>query len=385
MFDVIQATAKAKAEKAAAEEAQKAAKGSLARAKAAQKVEAARVELANAEIAAAQAELERANQALREASPFDRAEAVKAQSAALAKLTQAQAAAAQAREAKAAADRATAAVSAAQAVSMWQPTTVEPTTMQKVQILKQVGGSWEMVVDCAAQFNPTKLQLSKKASWKTEKTWKSNVGNTTFTGGDPISLSVDLFFDTTTTGGDVRQYTSPLMDLTMVDLVEATKWLSEEDIKKQIEGLEKSISGAEEGTDTSSLKRQVEDLKKALTGKAAGTAGAPPKCKFVWGSFSFLAIVESVNVTFTMFLPNGTPVRATAKMKMKQIEEQALYPPQNPTTRNAARKMWVVREGQTLDWIAYQEYGDPALWRYIAQTNNLDNPRDLRPGQVLDL
>jgi len=58
---------------------------------------------------------------------------------------------------------------------------------------------------------------------------------------------------------------------------------------------------------------------------------------------------------------------------------------QNPTTRTEARKIWVVHEGQTLDWIAYQEYGDPAYWRHIAETNNLANPMDLRPGQALKL
>ncbi len=45
----------------------------------------------------------------------------------------------------------------------------------------------------------------------------------------------------------------------------------------------------------------------------------------------------------------------------------------------------MVHEGQTLDWIAYQEYGDPAYWRHIAETNDLANPKDLRPGQVLKL
>jgi nucleoid-associated protein YgaU len=43
----------------------------------------------------------------------------------------------------------------------------------------------------------------------------------------------------------------------------------------------------------------------------------------------------------------------------------------------------VVKERDTLDWIAYDEYGDTAMWRFIAETNNLDNPQRLTPGQVL--
>jgi nucleoid-associated protein YgaU len=44
-----------------------------------------------------------------------------------------------------------------------------------------------------------------------------------------------------------------------------------------------------------------------------------------------------------------------------------------------------VSEGQTLAWIAYQEYGDSGYWRHIAETNDLADPLDLRPGQVLKL
>ena len=94
--------------------------------------------------------------------------------------------------------------------------------------------------------------------------------------------------------------------------------------------------------------------------------------------------MQSVNVTYTMFLPDGTPVRARAKVKMRQIEE-GLHAPQNPTSRSVPRRVWVVKERQTLDWIAYKEYGDPALWRHLAQLNDLDNPLSLRPGQVLNL
>jgi nucleoid-associated protein YgaU len=38
-----------------------------------------------------------------------------------------------------------------------------------------------------------------------------------------------------------------------------------------------------------------------------------------------------------------------------------------------------------LDWIAYQEYGDAAAWRHIAEVNNLHNPLSLVPGQLLKL
>ena len=292
-------------------------------------------------------------------------------------------------------------------------------TIQKVQIYR-VGQS-QPVVDCSAQFNPTQLQLAKKASWKTEKAPKKNIGNTTFAGGEPIKLSVKLFFDTTATGDDVRGYTGPLMALTMIDVkrigtlgsqlsgglaartselasVSAEiarvedlstsgwtkfwnydEWERNEKEKKRLPSLRARKSRLEKKMQAAT--QQLADFQSG----AIGSGATPPKCKFVWGSFSFIAVMQSVNVTFTMFLPDGTPVRATAKVGLMQVEDELEYAPQNPTSRSVPRKVWVIKAGQTLDWIAYKEYGDPAMWRYIAQTNDLNNPRDLRPGQVLSL
>lgn len=286
--------------------------------------------------------------------------------------------------------------------------------MQKVKIFKKSSsGDFEPVVDCTAQFNPEKLSINKKASWKTEKTWQSNIGNTTFSGGDPIALSAELFFDTTDSdAADVRTYTEPLMALTLVNLDEAAKIDSPEAVKDELDLAKKELQNAEKSRDD--LKKQmdegdsvvqqalqpaydqaqqdvdqkqarVDELEKQSKGLTAGSKAAPPICKFVWGSFSFVSIMESVKVTYLMFRPDGTPVRAKAKIKMKQIEEDTFYPPQNPTSRTRPRKVWIVQEGQRLDWIAYQEYGDSSMWRYLAEINRLDNPMQLRPGQVINL
>ena len=84
-----------------------------------------------------------------------------------------------------------------------------------------------------------------------------------------------------------------------------------------------------------------------------------------------------------MFDPEGVPLRA--KVGVTLLEVPVKQTGQNPTSRTDPRKVWVVQEGQTLDWIAYQEYGDSAHWRHIAETNDLVNPKDLYPGQMLKL
>jgi len=84
-----------------------------------------------------------------------------------------------------------------------------------------------------------------------------------------------------------------------------------------------------------------------------------------------------------MFKADGTPLRAKVNVTFLRVPEKPAR--QNPTSQSEPRKIWVVHEGETLDWIAYEEYGDPAYWRHIADTNDLINPKDLRPGQILKL
>lgn len=184
------------------------------------------------------------------------------------------------------------------------------------------------------KFRPTQISLEKSAGWHDKRSEKNNVPQPTFAGGESATLSLDLFFDTTDTGADVRGTTDKLVKLTV---------------------------------------KQSADKQ-------------PPLCRFVWGKItSFLAYVPSVGVTFTMFLGNGTPVRAEVRLTLRQYVDEDLFKRQNPTSYSEARKTWLVVEGQTLDWIAYQEYGDPAHWRHIAQTNHLADPLSLYPGQILKL
>ncbi|HML25871.1 MAG TPA: LysM peptidoglycan-binding domain-containing protein, partial [Methanomethylovorans sp.] len=46
-------------------------------------------------------------------------------------------------------------------------------------------------------------------------------------------------------------------------------------------------------------------------------------------------------------------------------------------------KFYVTKQGDSLWSIAYREYGDPALWRYIADANKIHDPRSLETGAEL--
>ncbi len=196
----------------------------------------------------------------------------------------------------------------------------------------------ERPIECL--FNPNEYTFSKRNTWTAGKVPGKNVPQLEFSGGDSMTLTMQLFFDTYATGQDVRRITNRIWKLMNIN---------------------------EKLTDMTSVK------------------GRPPMVEFQWGStWSFQAVITSISQKFTMFRYDGTPVRATLDVTFQQAKEKGKYPGQNPTTvGEPGYRRRVVTEEDTIDWIAYEEYGDSAMWRFIADTNNLDDPSRLKPGQVL--
>ena len=110
---------------------------------------------------------------------------------------------------------------------------------------------------------------------------------------------------------------------------------------------------------------------------------APPICTFTWGDFNLRCLVERIGGRFTLFLSDGTPVRATLNVSLKEFVDVAVEVRRNPIQSADHQKIVTVTRGDTLSSIAADQYGDPALWRPIATANGIDNPRRLEGGQVL--
>ena len=168
-----------------------------------------------------------------------------------------------------------------------------------------------------------------------------------FVKGGARTLTVDLFFDTYEEGTDVRIFTDRI-----------TGW------------------------DSGSMFSKLPGISKGLM-DIDSDLHAPPICMFVWGAFIFPCIIERVTKRFTMFLPEGIPVRATLTVALKEYKEYEAQL-QEASRQSADRtKTWRVKQGDSLWSIAAEEYDDPDLWRPIAEANNIDNPRILKSGVEL--
>lgn len=114
-----------------------------------------------------------------------------------------------------------------------------------------------------------------------------------------------------------------------------------------------------------------------------GTFHAPPRVEFIWGVFSFKAVVEKLSQRFTMFLGNGTPVRATLNITFKQfrsLPEQLEQPRRNSADKT---KLRTFTADDSLWHLAFREFGEPKYWRLIARHNRIENPFAIEPGDAL--
>lgn len=153
--------------------------------------------------------------------------------------------------------------------------------------------------------------------------------------------------------------------------------------------LEVFLDSSEEPDDNAVMKK-VEALFACCETTARSVAAkqpSPPWVVFQWGSFAtarFTAYVVSVDASYTLFGTTGVPIRATCQMQLHEIPSRTKG--QNPTSGAlTARRVHRVVAGDSLQSVAWREYGDAAAWRAIAEANAIDDPAALRAGEELML
>lgn len=130
--------------------------------------------------------------------------------------------------------------------------------------------------DIEFMFNPSELSLSRGMSIEQSPGARTETGQnkTSFKHPNPYSMTVNnLIFDTYESGKSVLDH-----------------------VKK--------------------LSKVVE-----FTTKGKGQNKRPPIYIFTWGKNEYLRVfVESFNCKLSLFLPDGTPVRASIDLKMQQVD-----------------------------------------------------------------
>ena len=112
---------------------------------------------------------------------------------------------------------------------------------------------------------------------------------------------------------------------------------------------------------------------------------APPVVRLVWDTQVFLGVLESLSITYVLFSPDGIPLRAKLGVTLKEYRPAEVQVRECPTASPDFEKIYTVRLGDTLSGIAGAVYRDPGVWRAIARENDIQDPRQLDPGQILTI
>jgi len=135
-------------------------------------------------------------------------------------------------------------------------------------------------VEVAAHFNPASLQYTVSNTLKEEGSGakkKQYVSQTT------AKLTMDLVFDTTATGVDVRSVTDK----------------------------------------TAKLLKPI----------AEGGKHVPPKVEFSWGAYVFVGMVEQYKETLDFFAASGVPLRSSVNITLSSQDDVSFDSPKNPQAK----------------------------------------------------
>ena len=183
-----------------------------------------------------------------------------------------------------------------------------------------------------AYFNPKEFSVTKAVTWNQHKKPGHDKPFVQFTTGQPAKLAVELFFD----GYEKRKSVKPECRLLL----------------------------------------RMAQMDPELH--------YPPQVQFEWANNdTFKGVMDNVSAKYTMFLEDGTPVRAAVTIGMQSATPTDKTDKSNETLSPDYAKLHTMRRGETLHAIADREYDDASEWRRIADANGIDDPLSIEPGTKL--
>ncbi len=111
---------------------------------------------------------------------------------------------------------------------------------------------------------------------------------------------------------------------------------------------------------------------------------APP-VRFLWGSFKFDGMVDSLEESLEFFSPDGKPLRASVSLALSQqkILETSFEGDGRVPSSPGQKPFTPVKRGDSVQNLASRSGN--RNWQLVAAANAIEDPLRLPPGQLLDL
>ena len=197
----------------------------------------------------------------------------------------------------------------------------------KFTVLKGTNQDKEIVL----QYNPSQYSVEDNNEFSEKKLMGLKGVIHQFTGTKKSDLSLELMFDSTSLGKDVRELIKPLDTILKID----------------------------------------------------SELHAPPPCNFSWGSFSFNGIVSNLRKDFTYFYHNGIPARVKVSLTLKPYDDVKQTLAELDLHSSDISKERTFNEDDSIFLMSHREYNQTSSWRFIAEANDIDNPLLIPIGKKL--
>lgn len=115
----------------------------------------------------------------------------------------------------------------------------------------------------------------------------------------------------------------------------------------------------------------------------------PPGVRFIWGTFMFDGVMDSLNENLEFFSEDGKPLRASVSISVSKQEIQFQFGNQKPPGLGSSDSPGTNQQAAAQAGDSVQKMAGRANkqndWQSIAAANGIENPRNLAPGTLIDL
>lgn len=130
-------------------------------------------------------------------------------------------------------------------------------------------------------------------------------------------------------------------------------------------------------------------IKPEQQGSGRNVQWKAPGVQFIWGTFLFNGVMDSINEKLEYFSEDGKPLRAMLSISISSQDIQFKFGNQTAggrASRNApgTQPQRPAKAGDTVQKMAAAA-GRGDDWKQIAAANGIENPRQLAPGTLIDL
>ncbi len=131
-----------------------------------------------------------------------------------------------------------------------------------------------------------------------------------------------------------------------------------------------------------SVNKQITALKNLIY-KYDGNKHEPKVVTIIWGTLIFQGRLSSLKFDYTLFKPDGMPLRAKVTLGFKSFIPITKQSKKAKKSSPDLTHIIEVKAGDTLALLCHKIYQDSSYHIEVARHNNLTSFRDIRPGTRL--